>query len=109
MAERSPVHDQHDTVEVLTVEEAAARYVGEWVLMEVTDAAEDHTPRAGIVVDHRPNRDDIQDTALRALKSLGQHPHDYYLFYGARYFRTGEEWAAYREATSRRGGRRGRR
>jgi hypothetical protein len=47
------------SAEPISVEEATARFRGEWVLMQVSAFDERHNPCAGYVLTHSPDRRDI--------------------------------------------------
>jgi hypothetical protein len=70
--------------EFMSVNEAIARFRGEWVLMKVTEYDEDHWPSRGYVIAHSPEREGISE-ALRHEPPRGTLPPEaprlmYYVF-----------------------------
>jgi hypothetical protein len=68
----------------MSVNEAIARFRGEWVLMKVTEYDEDHWPSQGYVVAHSSDRGKISE-AVRREPPRGKLPpgaprHMYYVF-----------------------------
>ena len=83
--------------EVLTVEEIADRYEGEWVLMRVTEYDEEGWPAKGLLLAHSPRQQDI-NLALEQRSdgeaSPDQAPIPYYSFIAGPTVRSGPEYEA---------------
>ena len=70
----------------MSVNEAIARFRGEWVLMKVTEYDEDHWPSRGYVIAHSPDREEINAAIpLRSQEVISpeapRQPHYVFLAY----------------------------
>jgi len=90
MLHRAPDQPQtadHDRVagELMSVEDAIARYRDEWVLMDIADWHERHGPKGGYVLAHSARRDAITDVVVtlptREERSRTFPDRMYYVFY----------------------------
>jgi len=93
--------DGTDDLPVMTINEAAAAYPDEWVLMMVTQQNEHGHSSAGKVLLHNRSRKQLADDTVALLKDVREAPPDaraFYTYKGPR-FSTREEWLAYRERT----------
>ena len=79
---------------VLTVNEAAEAFPGEWIFMQVTDEDERGHAVAGIVLAHHPTRDGIQPAIMDIIKDPPRDTRGYYTFHGPQFSST-EEWRTY--------------
>lgn len=86
---------QRPTPDVMTIDDAAAAYDGEWILLELTEIDDQQNPVAGIVVEHHPKRSGIQPAVMRVIASPSPTAKGYYVFSGYRRFYSGAEWDAY--------------
>ena len=77
----------------LSVDEVVARYLGEWILMQVTAYDDDQWPARGRILAHHSSYTKVGKAWLKALAS--SEPGDlrklYYVFTADRLLRTGEE------------------
>jgi hypothetical protein len=66
--------------EILTIEEMAQRYDGEWLLIAYTEMDEDFNVIRGEVIAHSPNQEDIYNVLPerknRAIEYVGKIPKD---------------------------------
>jgi hypothetical protein len=90
---------------VLTVDEAADAFAGEWLFMEVTERDERDEPLRGRILAHHPRREGIQPTMMTVVAEIkaSQTPADvrgYYVTYGFRRFRTVAEWRDHMRQTA---------
>jgi hypothetical protein len=97
---RSPRSAHRDGLlpgEMMTVEEIADRYEGEWVLMRVTEYDEEGWPAKGLLLAHSPRQQDI-NLALEQRSdgeaSPDQAPIPYYAFMAGPTLRSGPEYEA---------------
>ncbi len=85
---------QQASAPILTINEAAEAFPGEWIFMQVMECDERGEPLAGIVLAHHPKRDGIQPAIMDVIKNPPHHPPGFITYMGPR-FRTNEEWQAY--------------
>jgi hypothetical protein len=99
-SEQPDVPPASNVAPILSVDEASAQYVGEWVLMQVT-GTDSRTHRSqGKVLVHSPHRKDIS----RVIRQIRKHDPDVHLydFLGGMRYLTGDALrAALEEAASR--------
>jgi hypothetical protein len=84
---------------IMTLNEAADAYPGEWIFMNVKEIDEHDQPVAGIVLAHHPTEDGIQPVIMRTIEDLKQNRSAYtggFMAYCGPRFRTNEEWQMYR-------------
>jgi hypothetical protein len=62
---QKPTVAQSDAPESMSVDEAIARFTGEWVLMQVTRFDEVQIPCEGVILTHSPRREDISSVLAR--------------------------------------------
>lgn len=80
---------------LVTVDEAADLFPGEWILMRVTEFDEHHTPVRGEIVKHNRSSSRVWAELGKRLVPLGEKPKDhYYLFHGFPHLHTGEAFRA---------------
>jgi hypothetical protein len=79
------------STEILTIDEAIARYYGEWILMEVTEFDERRLPHKGRVAAHSHSRRRIEAAMDRLHAFSGESGPFYYLFSGYPRAYTGEQ------------------
>ena len=75
--------------DILTVDDAASRHPGHWILMKVTEFDENRLPSKGIVVAHDRSRKKIADRHIREISPRRETGARYYVFEGQPYARTG--------------------
>ena len=76
----------------MTIDEAVELYPGEWMLMQVLERDDYHSPSRGVIVAHRQTRGGIQKTLIRILIEAKGSARQYYFFCGFRDLRSPEEW-----------------
>jgi hypothetical protein len=89
-----------EAASILTVDEASAQYVGEWVLMQVTGTDSRTHRTQGKILIHSPLRKDIS----RAIRRIRKHDPDVHLYVlqgGTRYLTGDALRAALEEAANR--------
>lgn len=91
-----------DEQQTISVDEAAQRFIDQWLLMRVTEYDAQHLPHAGVIVARGPSRESIQSATVAAGKAQEQGA-SYYLFQAFRPLQTTEEWRATLAASARRG------
>jgi len=104
--EATLVQDDHAPI---SVDEAVARYPGEWMLLRVTARDQAGVPAGGVPVVHGPTRESVQQATLDALRARTDPAEEYYLFSGYRRVRSGEVWQVVLANAARGGGRVGKR
>ena len=66
-----------------TRDEAIARFYGEWILFQILDEDEYHTPTRGLVFAHSPDRGAISEVlATLPVRTKDQPYQPYYTFFG---------------------------
>ena len=86
-----PPEKQPESIEILTVDEAIARFPGEWILMEVTEFNARRMPFRGRVAIHNRSRRRFDAAMDRIDAFTGEPGPYYYLFSGYPRAYTGEE------------------
>jgi len=79
--------------QVLSVDEAIARYPNEWIFMQVTGEDEYHAPSHVVVLAHHPKRGIIQRSIMRTIADR-KGGEVYYLTFGEQRFKSRGEWIA---------------
>jgi hypothetical protein len=95
---QTPSEAEQSAGTLMTMNEAIARFHGEWVLMKVTEYDADHWPSKGYVIAHSPKREGISE-ALALEPPRGLLPPDaprlrYYVFLAYPRVRSGPEYRA---------------
>jgi len=93
------VYDVVETAGVgadLTLDEAIARYYGEWVLMRITAFDSRQAPAKGVVLAHSPDRDVVSDVLCRQPANASLPPdaprQPYYTFNASPRVHVGESY-----------------
>ena len=87
---------QQASAPILTINEAAEAFPGEWIFMQVMEHDEDSWPSAGIVLAHHPRRAALVETEIATAKNPPPDARGFVTYRGP-LFRTNEEWRAYLE------------
>ena len=70
--------------EIISVDEAVDRYLGDWVIMPVTRFDDDHIPSDGRIIGHWPPGEESDRIITKTLRELLRSPakpgNPYYLF-----------------------------
>ena len=81
--------------EILSLDEIAARYQGEWILLKITEYDEHRLPWRGHVLEHSPHEADIT-RAFAKEPPIAELPAgtSYYIFQAYPHVYSGEGWRA---------------
>jgi len=91
MTTRRPEADQHDDAQtevdphILTVNEAAEAYPGEWIFMKVMKVGERNEPLAGIVLAHHRTQAGINPVVMDVIRNPPMHAPGFYTYNGLRF------------------------
>lgn len=102
-------HGSRDSSLTLSVDEAAERHRGKWILMRVTQLDDRAVPSYGTILATGPTRRSIQEAVLAVIEESRITGSQYYTFSGHKRIRSGSEWAQTLDQIVERGIRSGRR
>src|SRR5262249_50521995 len=97
MTDQTTTATEQSTGTLMSVNEAIARFRGEWVLLKVTEYDEDYWPSRGYMIAHSPDRDAISEAIpLRSQEpTMPDAPRQpYYVFLAYPRVRSGPEHRA---------------
>lgn len=91
-----------------TIDAIRERYLGEWIVVRVTQPNPCGEPLRGIVLDHARYRKGIQPAVFKELEYAKQNNTRFYTFYGHKIVPRGQAWRLDLDDIIKRGSRLGR-
>lgn len=89
-----PRRSKNDAPPILSVNETAAQYTGEWILMKVTEYDEHQHPSRGEIIAHSPRRARISKAFAKEPPRAQIPPGTlYYIYQAYPRIKTFEEWS----------------